>query len=99
MLDTPEQFIRKTITSAFILSFGICVLFIGGIMKSLSIVMISFPICYLLLFNYLIKVPDVKINEKEKGISREIVFASRFLMIEIESGVPIYNAFINVSNV
>jgi len=99
MSDTPKQFLKKTITSAFILSFGISVLFIGGMVKDLTIVLITFPICFILLVNYLIKVPDVKIRQKESGISREVVFATRFLMIEIESGVPVYNAFINVSNV
>jgi len=99
MPDTPKQFLKKTITSAFILAFGICVLFIGGMVKDLYIVLLTFPICFIFLINYLIKVPDVKIRQKESGISREIVFATRFLMIEIESGVPVYNAFINVSNV
>jgi pilus assembly protein TadC len=51
------------------------------------------------MFNYFLKVPDVKIRKKQIGISKEIVFGTRFLMIEIESGVPVYNAFINVSRV
>jgi len=99
MPDTPMEFMRKTVTSSFILSFGICVLFIGGLVKNPMVVLITFPISLVLLFNYLIKVPDVKVRQKENGIQREIVFATRFLMIEIESGVPVYNAFINVSNV
>jgi flagellar protein FlaJ len=99
MPDSPKEFIKKTFTSAFILSFGICVLFIGGMIKDIKIVAISFPIAFIFLFNYLLKVPDVKIRQKEAGISKEIVFATRFLMIEIESGVPVYNAFINVGNV
>lgn len=58
-----------------------------------------FPFCFIIMFNYFLKIPDVKIRKKQVGISREIVFGTRFLMIEIESGVPIYNAFINVSKV
>jgi len=89
--------------SALMLSFGICVLFIGGLLKSFDqspmIAVAIFPIGFIFLFNYLLKVPDVKIRKKESGISREIVFATRFLMIEVESGVPIYNAFVNVSKV
>lgn len=103
MIDTPQEFIKKTIMSSLMLSFGIFILFVGGILKSFGqnvmIAVYLFPLGFVLLFTYLIKIPNVKISQKESGISREIVFATRFLMIEIESGVPIYNAFINVSNV
>jgi pilus assembly protein TadC len=89
--------------SSFILSFGLCVLFIGGMLKSMNmspiISLYIFPICFIIMFNYFLKVPDVKIRKKQVGISKEIVFGTRFLMIEIESGVPVYNAFINVSKV
>jgi archaeal flagellar protein FlaJ len=101
--DSPDEFIRKTLVSSFMLSFGVSILFIGGLLKSFGypfvIALILFPIAFLFLFFYLIKIPDVKIRAKENGINREIVFATRFLIIEIESGVPIYNAFVNVSKV
>ncbi len=78
-------------------------LFIGGILKSfdqsIAIAFYIFPLFFIVVFRYLVQVPDVKIRKKEVGISREIAFATRFLIIEIESGVPVYNAFINVSNV
>jgi len=82
-------------------------LFIGGILKSFQdiyntspwIAVLLSPFFFLIMFNYMLKVPDVKIRKKETGISREIVFATRFVIIEIESGVPIYNAFNNVAKV
>jgi len=58
---------------------------------------IFIPIIFFILFSYLLKLPDVTISKKEKGISKEIVFAGRHLIIELESGVPLYNALINVS--
>jgi archaeal flagellar protein FlaJ len=101
--DSPEEFAKKTLMSAFMLSFGVAILFIGGLLKSFGypfgIALVLFPIAFFMLFMYLLKIPDVKIRKKESGINREIVFATRFLIIEIESGVPIYNAFVNVSKV
>jgi archaeal flagellar protein FlaJ len=101
--DTPEDFIRKTLMSSLMLSFGVAILFIGGLLTSFGqsflISVFLFPALFVILFYYLVKIPDVKIAKKESGIAREIVFASRFLIIEIESGVPIYNAFVNVSRV
>jgi len=103
VVDTPEEFIRKTILSSLIISAGLFMFIAGGLREfvdnSIVVGLMAFPIIFFLMFNYMLKVPDVKISKKESGISREIVFATRFLMIEINSGVPIYNAFVNVSNV
>jgi len=45
----------------------------------------------------MMRLPDIKISRREKDISREIIFAGRFLVIELESGVPLYNALSNLS--
>jgi pilus assembly protein TadC len=101
--DQPEEFIRKTAFISFILSFGVIVLFFGGMLRSFNVpfyyVVLFFPVGYFLAFIYMMRIPDMRIRAHEKEISREIVFATRFIIIEVESGVPIYNSFINVSRV
>ena len=52
---------------------------------------------FFIMFFYMLKVPDVKILRKGREISREIVFAGRFMIIELESGVSLYDAMVNVS--
>lgn len=99
----PEEFVKRTFMASFMLSFGVCILFIGGMLSSLgkqiTPAIILFPVCLFIFFNYFIKAPSVKISKFEKEINKEIVFAGRFFIIEIESGVPIFNAFINISRV
>jgi archaeal flagellar protein FlaJ len=105
--DQPEEFIRKTVAISGMMSFGLVFLFIGGMLQSISdltgvdvpfyALFILFPFVFIMLFSYLIHIPDAKIAKLEKEINREIVFATRFIIIEVESGVPMYNAFINVS--
>ena len=34
-----------------------------------------------------------------REIDKEIVYAGRFLLIELNSGIPLYNTMLNVSNV
>ncbi len=103
--DTADEFIKKMLVASFLPSLGIGMFLAGGTRDflgqkgSLLLALCAFPAIFLLVAFYLFKIPDYKIRKKEIGISREIVFAARFLMIEIESGVPIYNAFINVSRV
>jgi pilus assembly protein TadC len=101
MLYEPEVFVKNSFVSALIMSFGISIFFIGGILKSFDAPIyysfIIFPFLFLFFFVYLFKVPLVKIKKKKDEIDREIVFATRFLIIEIESGVPLYDCFINIS--
>jgi len=96
----PEVFIKRTFLSAFYMTTGF-VTFMGLILAKFAVlkgIMILFvPIIFFILFSYMLKLPDVKISKKAKGITKEIVFAGRHLVIELESGVPLYNALINVS--
>ncbi len=100
MEDKPDNFIRKTVLSAFYMTTGI-VVFLFLLLAKLNVLkgvlFLLVPLIFLVMFFYMIKLPDFKIIRKEKELSKEIVFAGRFLIIELESGVPLYNAMINVS--
>ena len=100
MLDKPEEFVRKTVLTAFYMSFGL--LFTVGMILvkygTLKVFMLIFiPILFTIFFMYFLKLPQVRIAKKEKEVTREIVFAGRHLIIELESGVPLYNAMVNIS--
>lgn len=95
-----EEFVKRTLISAFYMTTGlvVCLALILAKFNALKAVMIVFvPIIFFIFALYMMRLPDVKIARKEKGITREIVFAGRHLVIELESGVPLYNAMINVS--
>jgi len=100
MEDKPEDFIKKTFISAFYMTTGLVValfLVLAKLNVLKGVLFFIVPIVFFVMFFYMIRLPDVKISKKEKDISKEIVFAGRFLIIELESGVPLYNAMINVS--
>ncbi len=98
--DKPEDFIKKTFISAFYMTTGLIV-FLFLVLAKLNvlkgIVFLLVPVIFIVMFFYMIRLPDVRISKKEKEISKEIVFAGRFIIIELESGVPLYNAMLNVS--
>ncbi len=100
MEDKPEQFIKKTLLSAFYMTTGL-VVFLFLVLAKLNvfkgILLFIVPVTFFIMSFYMIKLPDLKISRIEKDISKEIVFAGRFLIIELESGVPLYNAMINVA--
>lgn len=96
----PEEFIKRTFLSAFYMATGIVVSFalILAKFEVLKGTMILFvPIIFILFFSYLLKLPEVKIAKKEKEISKEIVFAGRHMIIELESGISLYKTLINIS--
>lgn len=100
MDDKPEEFVKKTFISAFYMTTGIAMFFFLLLAKLnvfKSVLLLAVPVIFMLMFLYMIKLPDMKISRKERSISKEIVFAGRFLIIELESGVPLYNAMVNVS--
>lgn len=100
MEDKPEDFIKKTFISAFYMTTGLVValfLVLAKLNVLKGVVFLIVPIVFFVMFFYMIRLPDVRISRKEKDISKEIVFAGRFIIIELESGVPLYNAMLNVS--
>ena len=100
MEDKAEDFIKKTFISAFYMTTGLVValfLVLAKLDVLKGVLFFIVPIVFFVMFFYMIRLPDVKISKKEKEIGKEIVFAGRFIIIELESGVPLYNAMINVS--
>lgn len=100
MKITPVSFVKKTVFTAFYLTTFVAFL-LGALFLKLNVLLrilyFILPILFIAVFFYFMKLPDFKIYQKEKEIEREIVFAGRFLVIELQSGVPLYNALLNVS--
>lgn len=97
-----DEFIKQTLFTTSYLSIGILIIFFlffstMEIGLKLKIIFISLPIMFFIIFNYLLKLPDVKIKKLEKEINKEIIFAGRFIVIEIESGINLFKAIDNVS--
>ena len=100
MDEKPEEFVKKTFASAFYFTTGIFLLIFMVLAKLKlfkGVLIFIVPITFMVMFFYMIKLPDFRISKKEKEISKEIVFAGRFLIIELDSGVNLYNAMLNVS--
>ena len=100
MEDKAEDFIKKTFLSAFYMTTGLFVMLFLLLAKFnvlKGVVFLIMPVIFVVMFFYMIRLPDIRISRKEKEISKEIVFAGRFIIIELESGVPLYNAMVNVS--
>ena len=91
IVDTPEEYVQKTFMSALMMA--------GGLF-AVTLIIFRHPLTILVpfvfgipLFFYLMKFVDVKILQLQRQIDEEIVFAGRFLLIELHSGVPLHESF------
>ena len=82
MLETPEEFVKKTLVASFYMATGFLMVFGALFLKSnffVKMLIVFFPFLFIGMFFYFIKLPDVRIIKKRKQIDKEIVFAGRFL--------------------
>lgn len=98
--EKPEVFIEKSITAAFMFSFAIDI-FLFLVFSKLGVnalvFLVIFPLLFFMGLVYMLRVPDVMVTKIDKEISKEIVFAGRFLVIELQSGVPLYDGLKNIA--
>ncbi|MBU0980008.1 MAG: type II secretion system F family protein [Nanoarchaeota archaeon] len=98
---TPEVFIQRTVMISIYAVVGLS-LFVFPVVNSFmskfnpALLLIP-PVLLVIVFFYMLRFPDSVILKKQRGISKEIIFAGRFLVIGLESGMTIYDAFKNIS--
>ena len=95
---TKEQFISRVLWSSTLLAAALTAYFVFFLKGNAIIIALPvFIVFWLGLFFYFMRMPDMVTYRRAKDIDREIVFAVRFLIIEVQSGVPTYDALLNLS--
>lgn len=93
-------FLSQISMSSLYITVGLVVgigMIVASFDKSIIPVVAASPIIFLLFFWYMLKIPDLSIIKKAKEIDKEIVFAGKFMLIELRSGVPLYQVIQNVA--
>ncbi len=90
--ESAEFYVKKIFMTAFMLSAAFSFVIFAFFPKIYILLLLTAMITPLA-FLYMLKYVDVKIEQLRRKIDEEIVFAGRFLIIELHSGVPIHKAF------
>jgi pilus assembly protein TadC len=93
--ETPDKFIRKVLIASFVYTILISVIVAFAFLKykvGIFFLIPVFPISFFALFSYLLRFPDIKKMKRGKSIEREAVFVGRHLLIELASGISLYDA-------
>jgi flagellar protein FlaJ len=98
---SPEKFIKKTFLSAIYFTFGL--LFVLGAFMFrtdifIPVMVLATPVIFFFMFSYFLRLPDVKARKVNSEINTEIVDAGRFLLVELESGVSLYDSLKGIVN-
>ncbi len=93
--ETVEEYTKKTFLSSLYLSIGLA--FIVFLFTNKPLYLLSFIIFFPIMFTYFMRSIDVEILKISREISKEVVFATRFLIIELESGITLFEALKGVA--
>jgi flagellar protein FlaJ len=97
---TPAGFIRYAIFVALCVASMLLVItyiFIRGQEWMLAALVVAAPVYFLLAFAYAMQFPMVKSRLRARRIDQELVFAGRHMLIELQSGIPLFDALLGIS--
>lgn len=96
----PAAYVQKISLQSIGIAIGASIstfFFLSAFHKPVWLVFFIFPFLLVMSFVNQIKQPNLIIIKKKKEIEKDIIFAGKFLIVEIRSGVPIYQALKNIS--
>ena len=97
---TPAGFIRYALSGAVCIT-AILLLISWLLLRSTDFPMLFLlvltPILYAVMFLYMMQFPQVMARQRAKKIEQELVFAGRHMLIELQSGVPLFDAMLGIS--
>ncbi|MCX6771498.1 MAG: type II secretion system F family protein [Candidatus Micrarchaeota archaeon] len=97
---TPAGFVSYALSSAVYIT-AVLLLVLWLLLRStdfsMLLLLVLAPIVYAAMFIYLMQFPLVKARQRAKRIDQEIVFAGRHMLIELQSGVPLFDAMLGIS--
>ena len=106
--ETAEEYIKKYSKYPLIFSFLFSIFFLMVLLKEITTRNLSFLFFFLLLpiilgmyvfFTYLMfSLPKVEIINRKSRLESDILYSTRYLLLKLESGSPLLNALIDVSN-
>ncbi|RLE41825.1 hypothetical protein DRJ48_04805 [Candidatus Woesearchaeota archaeon] len=97
---SPETFVKQALLTALMVAIAIgfvTLLFVLKFGKSKVLVFVSFILGYAVTYLFIIQIPKGIIRRREREINKEILFAGRYLLVKLESGMPLFNALIDIS--
>ncbi|MEK6932688.1 MAG: type II secretion system F family protein [Nanoarchaeota archaeon] len=101
MAIKAEDFVRKKLFQALVISLALTLSLLFVLIKkeaNFILLLPAFIFFYMGIFLFLVNTPKAIAAKKVKEIDREITYAGRFLLIELSSGMPLFDSIRNIAN-
>lgn len=100
MDKTAEEFMDWVLLNSFIYTLVFVILF--GVLLYIQFIppyyaLVLVPLLLPVFFYYFFHYPDVLMYRKRREIERDLVFAVKHIIIEVSSGVPLFDAIVGVT--
>jgi pilus assembly protein TadC len=93
--EAPEAYLKRAVMMGLFLAGALTIIAFAFTKNPKTLLL--FPLVWAAGFFYFRNYAVAILARIRKEVSKEIVFAGRFLIVELESGVPVYDAFSNIS--
>jgi flagellar protein FlaJ len=103
MDESPSQYLSTCLRRSFKLSVPSSISLIAagiitGVASTTRIGIISFPLLTIMGFLTFAKYPKIKTKKRTRALEKDLPYALRDVLIEVKSGVPLYNALKTVTS-
>jgi len=104
--DSADYFVKSSLKVSLMMSatITITVFFLFsktaetmGVPIPIYLYLIIFVVFFVIFLFFRLQYPSYKIGKFKKELDRNVLFSARYLLIKLESGVPLYNAMLNAS--
>lgn len=97
---SPEKFIKKIIITDVIVSINVNIALLLVFLRlkiGIGWLILLFPLTLLVMFFFLVNSPKAGVKKRINNIDKEIVYATRFLLVELSAGIPLFDAIRTVA--
>jgi pilus assembly protein TadC len=102
MMIEPKKFIRRSLAASAYFAIAISTVMFFIMTKQTGkpalLPFYVFPFVFFLFYAFMMATPNVYIRRRERDINRNIVFATRYLILKMDSGQPLLNSMISASH-
>lgn len=103
MNESPENYLSTCLKKAFKLSIPsassiIMAGIITSVRRTIMVGIVSLPVLFVLGFLTFAKYPKIKTNRRTRSLEKDLPYALRDILIEIKSGIPLYDAMRTVTD-
>jgi len=100
MKGSAEEYLKKVLRISLAVSVVLSLLLaivLPELGYSVWWAVVSVPVLFFGFLMFFVRVPHVYIIRQKKEIDKNVLFAGRYILIKIESGIPLYNVLEGVS--